>query len=166
MSPGCKGFHGWSMSLTSFADVSFEGPGGGSAWRTWSFETMRSRSSIGRPASDPYAGKPVTTETKVRVEKPRKCMSFIFTVVGNAFCQKTRGLYIDFKIHLPQFRVIEQHVSSAHLRYCGALLRLHWLSIVNNRWSPGFTFIWWEMLTGNCPDALMISLLRISRKTA
>ena len=46
---------------------------------------MRSRSSIESPASDPYAGKPVTTETKVRVEKPRKCMIFIVIVVDDVF---------------------------------------------------------------------------------
>ena len=27
MSPGRKGSQGWSLSLTSFADVSFKGPG-------------------------------------------------------------------------------------------------------------------------------------------
>ena len=52
-------------------------------------EIMRSRSSIER-----LAGKPVTTETKVRAEKPRKCtMSFIVIIVDDAFIQNMRLLY-------------------------------------------------------------------------
>ena len=71
---------------------------------------MRSRSSIERPASDPYAGKPVTTETKVRAEKPRKCMSFIvIIVVDYAFSQRTRAFILAVKSSpLPRFGVIEQ----------------------------------------------------------
>ena len=106
ISPGRKGFHGWSLSLTSFADVLFKGPGGGSAWRTWSPEIIRSRSSIERPASDPYAGKPVTTETKVIAEKPRKYMGFIVIIVDDALSQRTRPLYC-FHNSLPRFGVIE-----------------------------------------------------------
>ena len=64
---------------------------------------MRSRSSIERPASDPYAGKPVTTETKIRAEKPR--MSFIVIVVGivfssqrnEAFILALKSIYLDLE---------------------------------------------------------------------
>ena len=70
---------------------------------------MRLRSSIGRPASDPYVGKPVTTEKKVRAEKLRKCMGFIVIVVGDVFSgQRNEAFILALKIHIPRFRVIEQ----------------------------------------------------------
>ena len=108
MSPGRRGSHGWSSSLTSFADVSFKGPGGGSGWRTWSLEIMRSRSSTWRPVSDPYAGKPVTTETKVRDEKPRKCMSFIVIYhYWRCSQSKNEGFILPFKSFIIRYLGLE-----------------------------------------------------------
>ena len=61
------------------------------------------------PLKDQKAtGNPVTTETEVRAEKPRK--SFIVIIVDDAFfSQKTRSLYwFQNPNPLPRFGVIEQ----------------------------------------------------------
>jgi hypothetical protein len=60
MSYGRSGFQGWALSLTSFVDVSFNGPGGSSASLAWSVGMSWSSTSSERPANDPYAGKDKT----------------------------------------------------------------------------------------------------------
>ena len=54
MSSGRKGFHGWSLSLTSFADVSAKGPGGGGTSRIFNVGMIDSSCSSERPESEAY----------------------------------------------------------------------------------------------------------------
>ena len=84
ISPGRRGWKGWSLSLTSFVPLNLSGPGGGSTLRISRVGMIAASSNSERPASDPYEGKAVAIEASARAADTKGRIMFLATAVNRS----------------------------------------------------------------------------------